>query len=219
MSVMARGLSGRGAPLARWRPDGWVIGTLLVAGVIAVPLITVIVVALRPADNIWPHLAATVLPTYALNTFVLMAGVAVGVLAVGIGTAWLVTMCRFPYRRTLEWALILPIAMPAYVIAYVYTDLLEFSGPVQGLLRDLFGWSSARDYWFPDIRTMGGAIAMFTLVFYTLCLRARPKRVRRAVNRRPRGEPHAGPPGLGAPSGPWRCHWRGPPSRSASPWR
>ena len=166
MSVMARGLSGRGAQLARWRPDGWVIGTLLVAGVIAVPLITVIVVALRPADNIWPHLAATVLPTYALNTFVLMAGVAVGVLAVGIGTAWLVTMCRFPYRRTLEWALILPIAMPAYVIAYVYTDLLEFSGPVQGLLRDLFGWSSARDYWFPDIRTMGGAIAMFTLVFY-----------------------------------------------------
>jgi iron(III) transport system permease protein len=75
-------------------------------------------------------------------------------------------MCHFPGRRLFEWALLLPFAMPAYVIAYLYTDLLEYAGPVQGALRDLFGWKTARDYWFPDIRSLGGAIAMLTLVLY-----------------------------------------------------
>jgi iron(III) transport system permease protein len=75
-------------------------------------------------------------------------------------------MCHFPGRRLFEWALLLPFAMPAYVIAYLYTDLLEYAGPVQSTLRELFGWQTARDYWFPDIRSLGGAIAMLTLVLY-----------------------------------------------------
>jgi iron(III) transport system permease protein len=84
---------------------------------------------------------------------------------VGVGAAWLVTMCRFPGSRSCEWALLLPLAMPAYVVAYTYTDLLQFAGPVQSALRGLFGWSR-NDYWFPEIRSLGGAIAMLILVLY-----------------------------------------------------
>ncbi|MCG8508547.1 MAG: iron ABC transporter permease, partial [Rhodospirillales bacterium] len=89
-----------------------------------------------------------------------------GTLAIGTGTAWLVTTCRFPGRRLFEWALLIPLAVPSYVIAYVYTDLLEFAGPIQILLRDITGWTSRADYWFPEIRSLGGAISMMTLVLY-----------------------------------------------------
>jgi iron(III) transport system permease protein len=95
-----------------------------------------------------------------------MVGVGVGTLIVGVGTAWLVSTCRFPGKRLFEWALLLPLALPAYVIAYVYTDILEYAGPVQALLRDAFGWTARRDYWFPEIRSIGGAISMMTLVLY-----------------------------------------------------
>ncbi|MBT4039420.1 MAG: iron ABC transporter permease [Rhodospirillales bacterium] len=122
--------------------------------------------ALVPSDDIWAHLASTVLPHYIWTTLVLMFGVGAGTLVVGTGTAWLVTMCAFPGRRIFEWALVLPLAVPAYVIAYVYTDVLEFAGPVQGLLRDMFGWHNRQDYWFPEIRSLGGAITMMTLVLY-----------------------------------------------------
>ena len=96
----------------------------------------------------------------------LMAGTAFGTLIIGAGSAWLVTMYEFPGRRLFEWALVLPLAMPAYVIAYVYTDLLEFAGPVQGLLRDMFGWQTRLDYWFPNIRSLGGAMTMMSMVLY-----------------------------------------------------
>src|SRR3546814_12154442 len=87
----------------------------------------------------WSHLASTVLPMYLFNTAVLVAGVGIGVPIIGAGTAWLVTMCRFPGRRVFEWALILPLAVPAYVMAYAYTDFLQPAGPVQSLLRELTG--------------------------------------------------------------------------------
>jgi iron(III) transport system permease protein len=119
-----------------------------------------------PTDNIWPHLASTVRPLYVRTTLGLMLGVGLGTFVIGMGTAWLVTMCRFPGRRIFEWALLLPMAIPAYVVAYVYTDLLEFAGPVQGLLRSQFGWTTKADYWFPEIRSLGGAIAVMTLAFY-----------------------------------------------------
>ncbi|MCD8513774.1 MAG: iron ABC transporter permease [Nitrincola sp.] len=119
-----------------------------------------------PTENIWPHLMSTVLPGYIRNTLWLMFGVCIGTFIIGTGTAWLVTMCRFPGRRIFEWALLIPLAMPAYVIAYVYTDLLNFSGPVQSLLRETFGWRTPRDYWFPNIRSLGGAISMMVLVLY-----------------------------------------------------
>ena len=132
----------------------------------AIPTIAVLIMAVTPADNIWSHLAATVLPDYIITTLLLMTGVGTGTFLIGTGTAWLVTMCRFPGRRLFEWALLLPMAIPAYVIAYVYTDLLEYAGPIQEGLRALFGWTVKSQYWFPEIRSLGGAACMMTLVFY-----------------------------------------------------
>lgn len=113
----------------------------------------------------WGHLAATVLPEYVVNSLLLALGVGVGVALVGVSTAWLTAMADFPGRRAFEWALLLPLAMPAYVLAYVYTDLLQFVGPVQTFLRDTFGWRRG-DYWFPEIRSLGGATLMFVCVLY-----------------------------------------------------
>jgi iron(III) transport system permease protein len=110
-------------------------------------------------------LVETVLAEYVWNTLWLALGVGIGVMIVGVGTAWLVTMCRFPGSQTLEWALILPLAVPAYVMAYAYTDFLQFSGPLQTWLRDLTGWR-AREYWFPDIRSLGGAVTVMVFVLY-----------------------------------------------------
>ncbi len=113
----------------------------------------------------WGHLAATVLPEYIINSLLLSLGVGLGVAVVGVATAWLTAMTEFPGRRAFDWALLLPLAMPAYVMAYVYTDLLQFVGPVQTFLRESFGWRRG-DYWFPEIRSLGGAILMFVCVLY-----------------------------------------------------
>jgi iron(III) transport system permease protein len=139
---------------------------LLVAGLIATPIIAVILLAVAPSDDIWHHLASTVLPHYLVTTALLATGVGVGTTIIGVGTAWLVTMCRFPMRSIFEWALLLPLAVPSYVVAYVYTDILEYAGPLQAALRENFGWASRQAYWFPEIRSLGGAIAMMTLVLY-----------------------------------------------------
>ena len=149
-----------------WKVDAWSIGTVVVAVLASVPVVAVLIFALTPSDDIWRHLAATVLPLYVRTTLGLAAGVALGTLVIGIGTAWLVTMCRFPGRRLFEWALLLPMAIPAYVIAYVYTDIFEYAGPVQEALRKAFGWTGKSDYWFPEIRSLGGAISMMTMVLY-----------------------------------------------------
>ena len=144
----------------------WSAAATLAALVVALPCISIFVLALSPTENIWGHLASTVLPLYVGSSLLLMAGVGLGTLVIGTGAAWLVAMCRFPGRRIFAWALFLPLAMPAYVVAYTVTDLLEFAGPVQGALREVFGWSTRRDYWFPEIRSMGSAIAVLTLVLY-----------------------------------------------------
>ncbi len=89
-----------------------------------------------------------------------------GTVLIGTGTAWLVTLCCFPGRRIFEWALLLPLAAPAYILAYTYTELLEYYGPIQTSLRDWFGWQSVDDYWFPTVRSLPGAIVMLTLVLY-----------------------------------------------------
>ncbi len=146
--------------------DRWSVGTLVIAALIAMPLLTVIGLAFTPTDDIWRHLSTTVLPDYIMTTLGLMIGVGIGTLIIGVGTAWLTTMCRFPGRRIFQWAMLLPLAVPAYVIAYVYTDVLEYAGPVQELLREIFGWRNAKDYWFPEIRSLGGAATMMTLVLY-----------------------------------------------------
>lgn len=150
----------------RYRLDGWTAFAILACTAIAVPVLVVVVGSLTfPFGEVWTHLATTVLPHYVLNSLWLLLGVGAGVTVIGVATAWLVTMARFPGGRLFEWALILPLAMPAYVIGYTYTGLLDFAGPVQGSLRALFGWG-AGDYWFPQIRSLGGAIAMLTLVLY-----------------------------------------------------
>ena len=113
----------------------------------------------------WGHLLATVLPEYVANSLWLCLGVGAGVAAIGTGAAWLVALNDFPGRRLAEWALLLPMAMPAYVLAYTYTDFLQFVGPVQTGLRDTFGWHRG-DYWFPDVRSLAGAIVLFSCVLY-----------------------------------------------------
>lgn len=139
---------------------------MLAALLVACPIVTVLVLAIAPDTPVFGHLASTVLPRYLRTTAGLMIGVGIGVAILGVVTAWLVTMCRFPGVAIFQWALLLPLAIPAYVIAFIYTEILDFSGPVQAWLRSLYGWKSPRDYWFPEIRSLGGAISMMTLVLY-----------------------------------------------------
>jgi len=133
---------------------------------LALPVLTIIVLALMPTENVWPHLISTVLPGYVLRTIGLMLGVGLITFAVGTAVAWLVTMCRFPLRPLFVWASLLPLAMPGYIVAYAYVDFLSFAGPLQGWLRGLFGWKSPADYWFPEIRSLGGAIFVLSMVLY-----------------------------------------------------
>lgn len=164
MTSQTYGPQGR-AGRRRRGPSGWTLATLAIAALVALPVLIVASRLFADTGGVWTHLASTVLPRYLANTAWLVLGVGLGTLLVGTGTAWLVTMCRFPGSRVLEWALLLPMAMPAYVMAYAYTDLLQFSGPVQGALRSAFGWRYG-DYWFPEIRSMGGAVAVMTFVLY-----------------------------------------------------
>ena len=140
--------------------------SLFVAALVVAPLASVSLnLLVSGTSGTWSHLAETVLPDYIKTTLWLCAGVGLGVAALGVGAAWLVTRHDFFGRRHFEWALVLPLAMPAYVAAYTYTDLLQYVGPVQTTLRQVFGWTRA-DYWFPDVRSTGGAALMFTLVLY-----------------------------------------------------
>ncbi len=139
--------------------------TGLVALILAVPVLSVLWHALFANSNSWQHLYDTVLFEYVWQSFWLCFWVAGGVLLLGISCAWLTTRFAFPGSRFLSWALLLPLAFPAYIIAYAYTDLLDFAGPVQTGLRELTGWGY-RDYWFPPIRSLGGAALMLTLVLY-----------------------------------------------------
>ena len=144
----------------------WRFGAFCVAALTLLPVATVLLLAFFPAENIWPHLLATTLPRYIGNTLLLLLGVGVSTLLTGVATAHLITSYEFPLRKPLEWLLLLPLAVPAYVIAYIYTDLLEFAGPVQRMLREIFAWQLAGDYWFPEVRSMGGAIMLMGLVLY-----------------------------------------------------
>ncbi|MGB3192730.1 MAG: iron ABC transporter permease [Limnoraphis sp.] len=149
-----------------FRFNAWTAFVTVIALLIASPVLFVLSSIFTNSSQIWGHLAATVLPGYLKNSFILMLGVGLGVFIVGVGTAWLVTMCRFPGSRWFEFLLLLPLAAPAYILAYVYTEWLEFYGPVQSSLRAVFGWTAVGDYWFPSIRSMAGAIALLILTLY-----------------------------------------------------
>lgn len=141
----------------RTRPDRWSLGAFVIAALVLMPLVAVAWIALTPEDNIWPHLISTTLPRYARNTAILAGSVGAIAAVTGTLTAWMLTMYRFPGSGWLQWLLLLPLAIPAYVGAYALVDFLEYAGPVQTALREAFGWQSARDYWFPEIRSRGAA--------------------------------------------------------------
>ena len=123
--------------------DVWTVLAVAIGAFVAVPIGFVFFTALGSSDGIWDHLVSTVLAEYVGNTLWLTLGVGVGTIVIGTSTAWLVTMYRFPGRRVLSWAVLLPLAVPSYVLAFVITDQLEYAGTVQSVLRGLFGWNVA----------------------------------------------------------------------------
>ncbi|MBK5931167.1 ABC transporter permease [Halochromatium salexigens] len=143
----------------------WPLLLILIATLLALPILVIVGFLFVPAVEVWAHLIETVLGDYVGHSLLLMLGVTLGTLVGGVGTAWLTSMCRFPGRGFFEWALLLPMAMPAYIIAYTYTGLLDFAGPVQTGLRELTGWGWG-EYWFPQVRSLPGAAVMLSLVLY-----------------------------------------------------
>jgi iron(III) transport system permease protein len=160
MSDKTSQLFGGGKPVRR--VDPWSAGSVIIASIVLMPILAVIWFAFFPSENIWPHLLSTTLPRYAGNSIVLMLSVGLATAAVGSGAAWLVVMYEFPGRRWLEWVLLLPLAVPAYVGAFALVDFLEYAGPVQTGLRAIFGWETAKDYWFPAIRSRGAAVLVLS---------------------------------------------------------
>jgi iron(III) transport system permease protein len=151
--------------IVRSRPI-WMLGLIGLLVLLLLPVATITVLALRGGDGTFTHLASTVFPRAFADTTVLVLGTIIVSLVTGTGTAWLVTMFRFPGRGLLDRLLVLPLAMPAYILAYAYVELLDYSGPIQSGLRALTGWRSVREYWFPDIRSLGGAIFVLSASLY-----------------------------------------------------
>ena len=146
--------------------DRWSIGVILLCGLILGPVLAVLLSAFGDSGGLWSHLYDTVLGRYISNTLILMAGVGVVAIGFGVSSAWVISRYDFAGRRMLEWMLLLPAAIPAYIIAYSYTEFFEYAGPLQSALRHLFGWQSPRNYWFPEIRSLGGAILVMASVLY-----------------------------------------------------
>ena len=146
--------------------DRWSVGVILLCALFLGPVLAVLVAAFGDSGGLWSHLYDTVLRRYISNTLILMAGVGVVAIGFGVSSAWVISRYDFVGRRILEWMLLLPAAIPAYIIAYSYTEFFEYAGPLQSGLRLLFGWQSPRDYWFPEIRSLGGAILVMASVLY-----------------------------------------------------
>ncbi len=143
----------------------WPMLCWAITAVLLVPVLAILWSVTEDSDGVWQHLASTVLVGYVRNTSLLAVGVGAGTTIIGVATAWLVTYYSFPLVGVLRWALLLPLAIPTYLLAYALTDLFQFSGPVQGWLRATTGWTR-QDYWFPEIRSLPGAIAILTLGLY-----------------------------------------------------
>jgi iron(III) transport system permease protein len=142
---------------------GWL--SVATAALVLAPIAAVVWNVFLSSETTWSHLVSTVLPEYVWNTLLLVLLVAAGVIFFGVLSGWLVTAYSFPCQHVLEWALVLPLAMPAYVMAYAYTDWLQAAGPVQTALREITGWQ-VRQYWFPEIRSLPGAAAMLSFALY-----------------------------------------------------
>ena len=173
--MIAAGAAGRptkrGGSVRSHDPWHW---SAIAAGAIAVaaaalalaPLATLAVIAFDQTDDVWPHLIDYVIPPALVQTVLLLVGVAAVTIVIGVGAAWAVTTFEFPGRSALTWMLVLPLAIPTYIVAYIYVDLLGAYGPVQSALRAMFGFRTAADYWFPSVRSLPGAILVMGLVLY-----------------------------------------------------
>ena len=142
------------------------VPALIIVLFILAPIFNIIFVSLGDNKDLLSHLMETVLPRYFFNTIILIFGVGILATIFGVSSGWIISRYNFWGRKTLSWMLVLPAAIPAYLIAFTYTDFLEYAGPVQTYLRLLFGWNGPRDYWFPDVRTHFGAILMMACVLY-----------------------------------------------------
>ena len=164
MADMARTMAHRGGWPAL--PGPWGLAALAIAGLVLAPILAIVWLALTAEATDWRHFWSTTMPRYATNSLVMMAGVGAASAAIGTGAAWLVVHRRFPFHRFLSVALLMPMAIPAYVSAFALVDVLEYAGPVQTALREAFGWTSARDYWFPEIRSRWAGMAVLSLALY-----------------------------------------------------
>ena len=183
------------------RLDLWSFGAVIIAAVVLAPILSVIWIAFHPSENIWPHLIGSVLPRYFANTLILMVGVAMFTAFFGAAAAWLVAMYRFPGQRWLDYALLFPLAIPAYIGAYALVDFLDFAGPLQTAMRAAFGWRDTRDYWFPQVRAHGPAILVLGSALYPYVYL-----LARAAFREQSGCSYEVARALGA--GPWALFWR-----------
>ena len=180
---------------AAWKP-----GMLCLVVLALLPLMGLVVVALRPTEGIWGHLWQTLLPRYVWTSLLLAFLVAMGCLLLGVSSAWLVSMCHFRGRGILSTALLLPLAMPGYLAAFVYTELLDYTGPVQRGLRAVFGWEDASAYWFPEVRGILGAAVFLSITLYPyVFLLARTAFVKQYARVFEAGRSLGGSP--------WRCFW------------
>ena len=148
-----------------FRPNWLMLISVMVALLLALPVMVILTNVVTGQANVWQHLIDTVLADYVSSSLILMLGVGAGSLLLGVPTAWLTSVCRFPGHKWLAWALLLPLAVPAYIIAYTYTGLLDFAGPLQTAIRDITGLSYG-EYWFFEVRSLPGAIVMLSLVLY-----------------------------------------------------
>lgn len=147
------------------RKKFWFGYALILFSIILLPVYTILIEVFEASNDNWEHLKENVLQDYVLNSMILTLGVSFGSLLLGIPTAWLTAVCSFPLKKTIVLLLILPMAMPSYIIAYTYTGIFDFAGPIQSSLRNYMGWNYG-DYFFPEIRSIGGAVVMFSLVLY-----------------------------------------------------
>jgi|TARA_B110000977_G_scaffold196699_1_gene277625 iron(III) transport system permease protein len=180
--------------------DRWVIFSIIIAALVLLPIAAIIWMAFFPAENIWPHLIATSLSRYLSNSLIIMISVAFISSIVGTGCAWMVVTKDFPLRRILEWVLLFPLAIPAYIGAYSFVDFWEYAGPVQTFLRDFFDWQSSKDYYFPQVRSIGAAIFVISMSLYPYVYL-----LARAAFRDQSSRTFEVSRALGA--GPWRAFW------------
>ncbi|MBY7788050.1 iron ABC transporter permease [Vibrio fluvialis] len=143
-----------------WKTSSVALATLLV-----LPILAIFFTAIGQTDDVFAHLMSTVMPTYAFNTVVLTLSVMALALLFGIPSAWLMAMCRLPGEKVLQWALVLPLAIPGYIVGYIFTGWFDYAGPIQVWLRAQTGWM-AGEYYFPDIRSLAGASIVLALVLY-----------------------------------------------------